>query len=140
MQHATIEHPALRDEVQHFFDAMARAVTHGDAFTLASLWETPALVVSDDGVIAVSRPEELEALFAGAREEYNRRGVMDTRADLVAVDWATDRVCIVEVRWPWLDASGQALGAEASSYAVRRDDDDALRVRAAIVRAAALPH
>jgi hypothetical protein len=98
------------------------------------MWETPALVISDDGAHAVDCLEDVELFFAGAKEQYSVRGITDTRADLGRVEWLTDRIVIVDVRWPYLDMHGNELGEECSTYALRLDDDGAFKLRIALLR------
>jgi hypothetical protein len=127
-----------RDEgvVQVFLDRLAHALATGETRVVSALWETPALVVSDDGVHAVGSREEVEAFFAGAREKYRALGITDTRAEIQSLDWVSQRVARVEVRWPHLDAEGDEVGSESSIYTLRRDDGGELRLRVAVVRGA----
>jgi len=127
---------ARRAEVQQLLDRMARAVTGGDGRTMAEIWETPALVVGDDGVMAVGSAQEVEQFFGGAKEQYNARGITGTRAEIQRLDWPTQRTAIVEVRWPWLDDDGASHGYETSTYTLRRDDAGTLRLRAAVMHGA----
>src|SRR2546426_12307882 len=108
MQHAEFatELP-VNQGVQQFFDEMAKALTTGDSPTLSLLWEAPAFVVGDEGALVITSPQEIEEFFAGSKETYHERGVFDTRAEILSTDWATDRIVVVEVRWPWLDADGK---------------------------------
>ena len=122
--------------VQVYLDRLAHALTTGETRVVSALWETPALVASDDGVHAVGSREEVESFFAGVREQYRARGITDTRAEIQRLDWVSQRVALVEVRWPHLDARGEEVGAESSIYTLRRDDGGDLRLRVAVVRGA----
>jgi ketosteroid isomerase-like protein len=122
--------------VQAFLDRLARAITSGDTATVAKLWETPALVLSDQEVFTVGSPQEVEGFFAGAKDRYNEQGITDTRADVRTFEWATDRMVVVDVRWPYLDAQGNERGDERSTYVLRRDDAGELRLRVALMRGA----
>ena len=121
------------DEIQQLLNSMARAIVSGDGRTVAEMWEVPALVISDDGVMPVDRQEEFEAIFGGAREQYNAQGITDTRAEIVRIEWATKRLATVQVRWPHLDASGKICGSETSTYVIRRNDKDELKLRVAVM-------
>ena len=122
-----------QQEIQSFLDRMARAITSGDGPAVAALWETPALVVGNDKVMPVSSSNELEQFFGGAKEQYNARGITDTRAEILHLEWPTDRIAIVEVRWPHLDANGEIKGSETSTYTLRRDDDGTLKLRTVVM-------
>jgi hypothetical protein len=133
--HASEHPPDVRRDtsVQSFLDKLGRAVTSGDGAAAARLWTTPGFVVGDDMVRAIATSDEVAAFFGGAKEEYNRRGIVDTRAEIVRLTWPTDRLAIVEVRWPYLDAKGDEVGDETSTYTLRRDDDGELRLVVALM-------
>lgn len=134
---SAVEPPGGHSEVQAFLARIARALTAGDGKTVAGMWAVPALVLGDDDVRAVGTLQEVEQFFGGAKEQYNARGITDTRADIVELRWLTPRMALVEVRWPYLDQEGNEVGEEVSTYALRRDDTGALKVQAALMHGAA---
>ncbi|MDC0674322.1 hypothetical protein [Nannocystis radixulma] len=119
-------------EVDAFFTILGHALVEGDSLTVATLYETPALLLADAGVQAIARREEVERFFAGGRAQYTDRGVTSTRADVEQREWLGERVVLVRVRWPYHDSSGREVGNERSTYALRRDDEGALRIRAVL--------
>ena len=121
------------DEIQQLLNRMARGVVSGDGRTVAEMWEVPALVVGDDNVMCVSRTEEFEAFFGGAKAQYNAQGITDTRPEIVRIEWATKRLATVQVRWPYLDANGKIRGSESSTYVMRRNDRGELKLRVAVM-------
>jgi len=125
-------------DVQDLLDRMATALKAGDVRAVASLWETPALVVGDELLQAVRTSAELEQLFAGVNDQHNQ-GVVD-RAHIVRLSWATPRIAIAQVRWPSLDARGAEVGEETSTYTLRRDPSGALKICAAVMHGAAPRH
>jgi ketosteroid isomerase-like protein len=122
--------------VRTMLERLAKALTSGDGKTVARMWAVPALVMSDDMARPVASLEEVEQFFAGARQQYNDRGVTDTRPEVERIDWATDRIAIAHVRWPWLDADDEEVGTESSIYVLKRGDDGELRVQAVIMQGA----
>jgi len=132
----TATNPERDQEVDAFFTILGRALVEGDALTVATLYETPALLLADAGVQAIARREEVERFFAGARAQYDERGVDSTRADVEQREWLGERVVLVRVRWPYVDPHGREVGGERSTYALRRDDEGALRIRAVLPHAA----
>ena len=127
-------------DVQAFLDRMARALTAGDGRTIATMWETPALVVGDEMQMAVRRPEEVERFFSGAKDQYNKMGITDTRADIVRLTWATHRIALVQVRWPYLDARGEEVGEETSTYTLKRNQDGVFKLVSAVMHGASPKH
>jgi hypothetical protein len=128
--------PHSAQRVQQFLDRMAKAVTSGDGKTVAKMWDVPALVLDDHSVRAIGAASELEQFFGGAKQQYNDRGIVDTRADILALAWLTERIAIVEVRWPYLDRDGREVGEESSTYTLRFDDENNLRLRVAVMHGA----
>src|SRR5688572_28822337 len=98
------------ETVQAYLDRYAKALTSGDNHTIATMWDVPALVLGDDLVRGVDSLREVEAFFAGAKDQYNKRGIVDTKAVVEREDWLTDRMVSVDVRWPYLDGRGQTQG------------------------------
>jgi hypothetical protein len=127
-------YPAVRD----FLDEFARALTAGDGGAIAKLWETPAFVLGDNMARVVSSPQEVEEFFSGAKEQYNAKGITEARAEILELDWLTDQIVQVEVRWPYLDSFGKELGHETSTYTLMRDDAGNLRLRVAVMHGAVM--
>ena len=121
-------------DVQEFLHRFAWAITSGDGRAAATLWALPTLIIGDDSVQTVMDRDELERMLGGVRQHYNATGIHDTRAEIQQVEWWSERMALVHVRWPHLDASGQERGAEHSTYLLRRDDQGELRVHVAVTR------
>ena len=131
-----VPHVHRDHSVQDFLDRFAAELTAGHAAEVAGMWETPALVIGDEIAQAFASSDELEAFFAPAKERYNQQGIVETRAEIVRQMWPTDRIAIVEVRWPYLDADGDERGDETSTYTLRRDDRGELKLRVAVMHGA----
>jgi hypothetical protein len=126
--------------VREVLDRLAGAVTAGDARAAARLWGTPALVLSDGMAWGIATRTEVEDFFAGAKQQYNARGIVDTRPDILRVQWLTDRIAVAEVRWPYIDVNGDEVGAESSTYILRREDDGEFLIRATVPQGEATRH
>lgn len=119
--------------IQSLLDAMARALTEGRGSDVAKAWETPAYVVSDEGVHPIGSAKEIADFFGGARAQYDERGITGTYAQIENERWLTERIVEVDVRWPYLDDRNEEIGHEISTYVLRRDDFGAMRIRCAIM-------
>ncbi len=120
-------------EVAHLLAAFAQAIMLGDARAVATLWEVPALVISDGGTRSLSTTGEVGMYLEGVARRLDERGVSGVRPEIQRMSWSTDRLVTVLVRWPYLSADGCDVGkAETSSYVLRRSDGDHLRVVAVI--------
>ena len=121
-------------EIQSFLERFARSLTAGDGKAIAKLWNVPAYVLGDTMAQAVNTREEVEKFFSGAKDEYNKRGIVSTRPDVFGLEWITDRLAVVDVRWPYLDGRGDEKGEEVSTYVLKRDDDGELKLHVALMR------
>jgi hypothetical protein len=124
--------------VRQFLDEFGEALTAGDAKAVASLWDTPAFVLGDEMVRVVNTSTEVEQFFAGAKEQYAAMGISEARAEILELDWLTDRIVQVEVRWPYLDTYGKELGYETSTYTLLRGEDEQLHLRIAVMHGAVM--
>jgi hypothetical protein len=123
-------------DLQAFLDAFARFLTAGQGDRIAQMWDYPALVVADKSLMAVSNAAETATFFGSAKEQYNERGIADTRAEIQNTTWLTDRIVSATVRWPWLDGDDNEVGEETSTYTLRRNDDGELRLCVVVMHGA----
>lgn len=126
--------PTDRASVQDYLDRFATAMTSGDTKTMARLWGVPAFVIGPNMAKAVQSEDEVEEFFSGAKDMYNERGIIDTRAEIEDLDWVGEDLVIVTVRWPYLDQNEKELGAERSSYTLLRGEDGGFKVRVITMR------
>jgi hypothetical protein len=122
--------------VKAFMDRFAELLTEGNGRAIALLWQVPALVVSDEGVRAVNSSHEVEQFFSGAKDQYNEMGIREAHAEIQRMEHPTERIVMVEVRWPYVGDNGEELGEESSTYTLRRDDDGNLKICAVVMHGA----
>jgi hypothetical protein len=115
--------------VQEYFDRFAAAMTSGDTKTMAQLWGVPAFVIGTHEARVVQSESDVEQFFSGARELYNRRGIVGTRAEIVNLDWIDEELVMATVRWPYLDQSERTIGEESSTYTLLRGEDRSFKLR-----------
>ena len=122
------------DQLRRFLEQYARALSAGDLRGIADCWEVPALVLSDDGAIAVAAAGEIERFFARAVEWYRSQGLAFTQPELERVEPLSAKLATVDVRWPTFDAAGTERTSERSHYILRLGDDGQPRIRVALTR------
>lgn len=131
-----VDRDARDEAVQAYFERFARALTAGDGATLATMWKTPAFVMADGMAQTVDSPHEVEVFFSGAKDQYEKRGITDTRAEIEAIQWVTAHMVMVQVRWPYLDEEDDEIGGERSTYVLSRADDGSLAMRVVLMHGA----
>ena len=120
--------------VQAYLDKYSEAMTSGDTRTLTKLWGVPAFVIGAMEARVVQSEDEVEQFFAGAKDMYNARGIVGTRAEIIDLDWISDDLVIAKVRWPYLDQNERVLGEEISSYTLLRGENGSFKLRVATMR------
>jgi ketosteroid isomerase-like protein len=119
-------------ELEAFIARYGDALSAGDVATIAASWDIPALVVSDEGAIAVSTAAEIEGFFRQAIQWYRAEGLVSTRGEIVHTEPMSPRLITADVRWPAYDATGAERHAERTRYLLRLDDQGELRIRVAV--------
>lgn len=123
-----------RDEaVQAYFERFAKALTEGDAATIATMWQTPSYVMGAGMAQAVESSKEVEVFFSGAKEQYRRRGIVEARPEIESLAWLTERIALVQVRWPYLNAKKEEIGGERSTYVLNRLETGRLLMRVVVM-------
>ena len=123
-----------RAGVQQYFERFTEAMTSGDTKTMAKLWGVPAFVIGSNEARVVQSETEVEQFFDGAKDMYNERGIVGTRAEIVDLDWVGPDLVIATVRWPYLDQNDRTLGEESSSYTLLRGEDGGFKLRVITMR------
>jgi hypothetical protein len=121
-----------RETIANFLEDIGRALSSGNAEAAARAWEIPALVLSQEGALAITDLDEVEALFVRAINWYRARGEVSTRPEIEDIEDLDARISSVDVRWPGYDATGAERSSERSRYVIRLDDEGRPRIRVAI--------
>jgi hypothetical protein len=120
------------DQVNQLLQRYGQALSAGDLAGIASCWEVPALVLADDGTVAVSDTRQLRSFFAQVIGWYRSRGLMATKPQLARAVALTERLTLVEVWWPSFDQAGIQRYSERSYYILRLGNDGQHRIQAAV--------
>lgn len=121
-------------EIQSLLDQIAQAMTAGDGDSISQLWEPPAFVIAPTMAMVIESHSQAAKLFGGTHADYHEHGAIDTRADIVDLEWIGADLAVAKVRWPYLDASGDEIGAESSDYTLRRDAHGKLKIKSVLMR------
>jgi len=127
----------LQDQILKMLTDYGQALSNGKFAVIAKSWAVPALVLSDQGALAVTDMYEVEKFFAGATEWYHRQGIVSTRPEIVHTDVMTEHLVAVDVRWPSFDAAGNEKMSELSHYILELGEDSQFRIRVALTRSTA---
>lgn len=131
-----LSHEREQASVQEYLDRFAAAMTSGDIKTMQKLWGVPAFVIGTHEARVVQSESEVEQFFNGAKDLYNARGIVQTRAEITDLDWIGEDLVVARVRWPYLDQNERAFGEESSSYTLLRGEDGSFKLRVITLRGA----
>ncbi len=123
-----------RISLERFIDAYGNAISSVDLKIVADSWEIPALVLSDQGTIAVNSKEEVMDYFEKAAVSYRSQGRTSTIGEIISKEYLTKDILAIDVRWPSFDDQGKAMAVEMSHYLLRIGDDDKPRIQVALTR------
>ncbi|MEO6396194.1 MAG: hypothetical protein ABIO40_09835 [Devosia sp.] len=112
--------PVSKSEISAFYTDYATALASRDAKGIARYWGVPALVLSDEGAIAVTKSAETEAFFAASMEQY--KNVVAAKARIENTVHLADSVAACEIAWEHRDATGTPIGGEAGYYLLKRSE------------------
>ena len=124
------------EQIRTALEGYGKALSAGELGVVASYWEVPALVLTDELAVPVAAQSEVEEFFGQAIGWYRSQGLVETRAELERVRPLADRLAAVDVRWPAYDESGVEKASERSHYILRRGDDGVWRVQVALTNTA----
>ncbi len=65
---------------------------------------------------------------------YHERGIVNTRAEVEALDVIDDNLVMVLVRWPYIDDSGREIGSESSTYTLKANADGDFKMSVCTMR------
>src|SRR5690554_2134929 len=125
---AVKEHAVQERHVLEFLEEHAQALTSGDVARIADRWHVPCLVVSPQGVIAVSDRSQVEQFFPASVADYHAKGITAARPQDAAVTVVSSAVAAADVRWDHPSPDGGSLGGEHAYYVVSRGQDGKLGI------------
>jgi hypothetical protein len=127
----------MNDEhIRQFLERYGQALSAGEMAEIVGCWAVPALVLADEGALAVAESGQVAQFFERAIGQYHAQGLMTTQPMVEQVEMLTDRLASVDVRWTSFDAAGAERTNEHSHYILWLSDDGQLRIRVALTRPA----
>lgn len=123
-----------QEPIRTCLERIGEALSTNKLRDLVDCWELPALILSDEGAIALTEADSLVSLFARAAQGYQSQGLVATRPQLERVEPLSEKLTAVEVRWPAFDAAGIQQASERSHYILRLGEDGQQRIRVALTK------
>ena len=114
-------------------DRLGSAVSSGDLAQVAACYEFPAMYLSEEAVMVIDRPEELQKFFGEGRKWYIEHGIVEAKGNLLEYDAVGKKIASIDVRWPGFDSDGNEIYTETSKYIVV-DSEAGVKIRVAMSR------
>lgn len=111
------------DTARAFIDRYGRALSSDDLSAIVACWEVSALVISDEGALAILEAAEIEGFFAGAVQWYRAQGLVATRPEEVPIEPLGERLASVDVTWSAVNAAGEVALTDHPRYVLRIAED-----------------
>lgn len=125
--------------VQRFFRELGYALTTGNLAGIKSSWGIPSFVLGNSAELVVKSGAEVERFFAGTKTQYNQQGIIETVPEIESIQWLTNKIALVGVRWPYFDQEGFQIGEESSCYTLKLDDKNQLRIYCVVLQGESAP-
>ena len=126
-------------DVPAFLDRFLDLFAAGDVAGMGELWDLPALVLGDEQVHGLMSRPHLSRLLADA--VFQQEPTPLTRAipqhgseQIESLEWISARVALVELPWPAGSAGGFLRGVQSSTFLLRVDQHDHLKIRGLLLR------
>ncbi len=123
-----------QDPIRMCLERMGGALSTTNLPDLVDCWELPAMILTDEGAIALTEADSLVSLFARAAQGYQSQGLVATRSELELVEPLSEKLTAVEVGWRGFDAAGPQQANERSNYMLRLGADGQQRIRVALTK------
>ena len=126
---------ASAERVEQFLLEYGEALSAVDGARIATMWEIPSLVLSDQGSVPVTDAAQVDRFFTAAAGQYLEAGLSGVRAEHVAIEQISDQLCSADVRWIGIETEGRATRyKEFSLYLLRQREDGSIRIQVAVMR------
>jgi hypothetical protein len=122
------------EQIRILLERLGRALTTSNMKDASACWETPALVLSDQGASAFDDTANIEQMFSKAAEWYRAQGLVKTKPEIERIERLSDTLVEVDVRWPAFDEQGNEKSSERSHYIVHFGNDGQPRIQVALTR------
>ena len=109
-----------KPDVNTFLEDYANALSKGDVKAIVAAWHTPSLVVSPEGVIAVSKSDEVEKFFKVSIADYNKKGISGAKLHAADITKISKSVATASVTWSHTKPDGQPGGEEYAFYVLSK--------------------
>ena len=113
----------MADKIQTFFEKYGEALVSYSPKKISSFYKVPLAVYSDNGVLLVSKEEDVVAFWQNAVTPYKQSGISGTVANVIMEEQLSEKVYVVKVEWMNNDEAGRKVQTETNFYILSGNDE-----------------
>lgn len=113
----------MSKQTESFFEQYALAFQQGNSKTLAELFLTPTVIMSDEAKTVFSSAQDIVLAIESLIDKFNQAGITTHLPKVSQIIRLSDTIMFANVYWRMLDAAEQLVFACSTSYTLQRVDD-----------------
>ena len=108
---------------QEFFNGYAAGLLTYSPETIASFYQVPLTVYSDQGIQHVGKMKEVETFWKQGVKPYERSGIKKSVPEILSEDRLSEKITACKVLWKNYDSSGKEIARETNFYILSKTND-----------------
>jgi hypothetical protein len=101
-----------------FLNDYAAALLTYSAHEIATFYQVPLTVYSDEGVLQVTDMSEVVSFWLSGLEPYQKQGVVNTVPEIISEEQLSKTIRTCKVLWNNFNTSGKKAGSETNFYII----------------------
>jgi len=112
----------MSSQTEAFFQQYASAFNQGCSKSLAQLFQTPSVIMSDETKAVFSSGQEITSAVEALMMKFKQAGISIHLPKISQTIRLSDTIVFVNVLWQMLDAAEQIVFSCSSSYTLQQVD------------------
>lgn len=119
-------------KINEFFETYANALENYDTKHMAFHYQMPCLFITESASNVFTEASKLEGMFNQGTAFYKQYGIINSRPEVLAKNFLSDKICRVKVMWEYFDKDNQPLYNCEYQYILRKDKNDHWKIDVSI--------
>ncbi|RYU96309.1 hypothetical protein [Emticicia agri] len=112
----------MPNKTQYFFKDYAAALMSFSPENIADYYRTPMAVYSDQGVLTVTKGEEVVDFWKQGLKQYSSQDINKAECTILLEDKVSETVYLCKVQWDNYSESGKKVSSETNYYILAAKD------------------
>lgn len=110
----------MSSQTESFFQQYASAFNQGCSKSLAQLFQTPSVIMSDEAKTVFSSGQEIAVAVDALMTKFKKAGISTHQPKISQIIRLSDTIMFVNVIWQMLDAAEKLVFSCSSSYTLQQ--------------------